>query len=307
MIRPRRCPTVPPAPPPPPNSTPHAPQISAGPPGTGPTDARLAIRRRIVGDFVRRRYGLMGTLRLHRLAFGADLIRAPLNVTLAPLFLVIRLIAMMLGAAGLRRAAGWLSARQIFLTSDVARRIEADLDALITELDRHGAGPRARDPAVQQAVADYAETRNAVAEITTSLIVLAAGLMLFHQATPGVISLAGPVAEMRAQGAAIRDFALGPRLGGLWYGAFPTQIGPGRVIATGIVLAVAASVVTTFAGLIADPVQRITGLHRRRLMRMLARLDAEDAPARPAFAGEHLLARLGDLSDLALNLWRGLR
>ena len=66
-----------------------------------------------------------------------------------------------------------------------------------------------------------------------------------------------------------------------------------------------ASVVTTFAGLIADPVQLWTGIHKRRVMRLLARLDR--AESGPALAREHVLARLGDLSDTALSLWRSFR
>ena len=73
----------------------------------------------------------------------------------------------------------------------------------------------------------------------------------------------------------------------------------------GVVLAVAASLVTTFAGLIADPVQLWTGVHRRRLMRMLARLDRQQGPA--GIEREHVLARLGDLGDIASSIWRGLR
>ena len=76
-------------------------------------------------------------------------------------------------------------------------------------------------------------------------------------------------------------------------------------IVAGVVLAVAASLVTTFAGLIADPVQLWTGVHRRRLMRMLARLDRQQAPA--GIEREHVLARLGDLGDIASSIWRGLR
>ena len=48
-----------------------------------------------------------------------------------------------------------------------------------------------------------------------------------------------------------------------------------------------------------------TGTHRRRILRLLDRLDrAEDAPG---IEREHLLARAGDLSDAVLMLWRNLR
>lgn len=262
----------------------------------------LTRRETAVRGFVRARFGLRGTLALHRAALGWDLLRAPVNVSLSPLFLLVKLLAAVLGLCGAEAAAAFLRSRQVFLRSDVGRQLEDDLQGLVAGLQAQGLGPDAPPELVRAAIAAQAETRNAVSEITTSALVLLGGLALFHRATPGVLALAGPVAEMRAKAQAIGDFALGSWAGRLWYGLFPTSLSVWEVVLTGVVLAVLASLVTTFAGLIADPVQLWTGLHRRRLMRMLARLDRREAPA--ALEREHLLARLGDLGDLAAALWR---
>lgn len=269
------------------------------------TDDAMARRRAAVSRFVRDRYGPRGTWRLHRAALGLDLLRAPLNVMLSPVFLLTRLLAWLLSRLGARRAGAWLAARRIFLPSDMGRVIEADLIRLITDLDAQGIGPGAPPAAVRREAAALAETRNAVSEIATSLIVLAFGWALFNRATPGVISLAGPLAELRAHATAVNDFLLGDKLGRAWYWAFPVELSPWAVVLTGIALAVAGSLVTTFAGLVADPVQAWTGIHRRRILRLLARLDA----ARPGggIGAEHILARAGDLSDAALLVWRNLR
>ncbi|WP_347138018.1 DUF6635 family protein [Paracoccus sp. SSK6] len=269
------------------------------------TDDALIRRRAAVTRFVRDRYGLRGTLRLHRAALGLDLLRAPINVMLSPVFLLTRLGGWLLSRFGAERAGGWLAARRVFLPSDMGRVIERDLLALIADLDTQGIGPNAPTEAVRHQAATLAETRNAVAEITTSLIVLVSGWLLFNRATPGVISLAGPLAELRAHATAVNDFLLGNTLGRAWYWAFPVELSPWQVILTGVALAVAGSLVTTFAGLIADPVQLWTGTHRRRILRLLDRLDR----AEPAggIEREHLLARAGDLSDAALMLWRNLR
>ncbi|MBU3028545.1 DUF6635 family protein [Paracoccus marinaquae] len=264
-----------------------------------------AARRRAVEGFVRTRYGLRGTLRLHREALGFDLLRAPVNVALAPVFLLSRLGAWLCGKAGLSGAARWLSARRIFLTSDLARLLNDDLTAFLQALEAEGLLSRTPPETLRRAVADYTETRNAVAELTTSLLVLTFGVAMFGAATPGVISLAGPVAELRAQSRAIEDFALGSGLGRLWNGWFPAEPTALQILVTGILLTVAASLVTAFAGILADPVQRWTGIHRRRLMRLLARLDRQaDASG---LAREHLLARGGDMADAVLTLWRSLR
>jgi hypothetical protein len=271
-----------------------------------PADTRPMTRREAeVRRFVRARFGLRGTFSLHRHALGMDLLRAPVNVMLSPLFLLTRIGAPLLRRLRLGRAANWLGQRQVFLKSDMARRIETDLAGLIDGLAARDLAPKARPETVARAVSDYAETRNAVSEITTSVLVAAAGMLLFHRATLGVISLAGPIAELRARTRAIEDFALGSWVGRLWYGAFPAQLSALEVVLTGVALAVLASVATTFAGLIADPLQLATGTHRRRIMRLLARLDG--AANAPALEREHLLARLGDVSDAAISLWRSLR
>lgn len=269
------------------------------------TDDAMARRRDAVTRFVRDRYGPRGTWRLHRAALGWDLLRAPVNVMLSPVFLLTRLLAWALSRLGARRAGAWLSARRVFLPSDLGRMIQTDLLALIADLDAQGIGPNAPPQAVRHQAAALAETRNAVAEITTSLIVLLSGWLLFNRATPGVISLAGPLAAIRAHATAVNDFLLGDTLGRAWYWAFPMQLSPWQVIGTGIALAVAGSLVTTFAGLVADPVQVWAGTHRRRILRLLSRLDR----AEPAggIEREHLLARAGDLSDALLMLWRSLR
>ena len=110
---------------------------------------------------------------------------------------------------------------------------------------------------------------------------------------------------IRDSSTAVSDFLLGDRLGRAWYWAFPVELSPWEVILTGVALAVIGSLITTFAGLAADPVQVLTGTHRRRILRLLDRLDR--AQPGPGLEREHLLARAGDLSDAALLLWRSLR
>jgi hypothetical protein len=124
-------------------------------------------------------------------------------------------------------------------------------------------------------------------------------------ATPGVISLAGPVADLRAAAEAVADFPLGRPLGRLYYGLFPVSAGVGQVVITGIALAALTAIATTFAGVVTDPVQRLLGVHRRRLERLLDQLDRNAETG--GLEKEHVVARLGDLSDMAVNLWRMFR
>ncbi|MFV0292282.1 MAG: DUF6635 family protein [Paracoccus sp. (in: a-proteobacteria)] len=263
-----------------------------------------AARQAEVAHFVRCHYGIRGTLALHRAAIGWDLLRAPINVALSPIFLTARLSGSLLSLAGARKPSAWLKSRQIFLVSDVSRLIQEELIAFTTRLGTMGIGPSAPVGTIRHDIASHTETRNAVADIATSLLVLIAGFLLFNRATPGIISLAGPLAEFRAHSTAVEEFLLGNRLGQAWYWAFPIELSPWQVIMTGLVLTVLASLVTTFAGIIADPIQLATGTHRRRLMQLLNRLDDIGAQPDTGLAREHIFARLGDLSDAAFSLWR---
>ncbi|MGI3170428.1 DUF6635 family protein [Pseudooceanicola sp. C21-150M6] len=266
-------------------------------------DTSKARRARLRG-FCRATFGLRGTLQLHRAALGWDLLKAPLNVVLAPVFLLTRLLALLARALRLRRLSDWLASRRILLPTAVAQEVGRRLDVLLQEMAEQGLIVPSPEPLRRAVIADYVGTRSAVAEIATTLLVIASGLFIFHTPTFGVMTLAGPVAELRAQSTAIADFPLGSGLGRLYYGVFPSHIGPSQLLITGLVLSVCASLFTTFAGIVADPVQLATGTHRRRLDRMLRRLDAA---RHGGLEREHLLARAGDLSDIALSLWRMLR
>ncbi|MEM7491413.1 MAG: DUF6635 family protein [Pseudomonadota bacterium] len=249
--------------------------------------------------FVHAHFGLRGTLRLHRAALGWDLLRAPANVALAPVFLLVRLAGLILRLIGLRRAGTWLGTRRILLPTAVARRVAGHVaDDLLADLDL---GPRGR-----ALIADYAGIRSAVAEITTALVVLAAGIALFGTATPGIVSLAPQISDRVAQAAAISDFWLGSWFGARWYGLFPVALPVWAVVAIFVALAMVASLVTTFAGILADPVQTRLGVHRRRLRRLLARIAAAEG-AGTGIAPEHILARLADLTDAGLSLIRVFR
>jgi len=218
----------------------------------------------------------------------------------------VRLIGLLAKALRFHRTARWLSRRKILLQTNVSKRVATRVMDFLTKLDAKGAGIAAPKSVLEHEITEYTSVRNAVAEITTTFLVLISGVIVFQTATPGLFSLILPVAEMRAYSAAVEQFPLGQGLGRAYYSVFSTSLTPWQVVATGVVLAMALSVVTTFAGLIADPLQVLTGTHRRRLTRLLNRLEADTARW-DGLAQEHITARFADLSDMALNLWRFIR
>ncbi len=301
----------------------------------------FAARRLRVGPFVDAHFSLRGTLRLHRAALGWDILRAPLNLTLAGPQILLQLLARALRRP-LPRAAALLE-RPILLKTAVSRQIEwlvltellqlpfeqgsrrsdADalseailavpglrerMDAALAALGRQGQDPafRAR---LANAVAEYGVTRAAAAEITTGLLNLGVGGLTLHKLTPGAASLGPALAGTVAQSAAVGAFPLGGWAGAVWYGWFPAAPTAGLIAAATGGLMLAATTFAAFAGILSDPVQRALGLHRRRLLRMIDALERQffDREAAGFAVHDHYVARLLDVFDIvgaALRLAR---
>ena len=148
-------------------------------------------------------------------------------------------------------------------------------------------------------LARYVGARTPAAEITTGCISAAAGLVLFHQLTPTAFSLGPSLAALQAQQAAIDAFPLGAAMGRAWHAIFPADAPLLMVAAVTVALLVAMSVLAAFAGIVADPAQRLLGIHRRRLRRLV---EVADAALRESGAGgfrdrTHYVARMFDVLE----------
>ena len=290
-------------------------------------------RERVPG-FVERHFSLTGALRLHRLAIGLDILRAPANLALIAPAIAASLGGAGLAFAGARRPAAWLRDRRFFLETDVAREIawliytellilphtqgerRAERDALAEEIladprvagplkagraaaERGAATPEARRR-LQQALAAYAGTRTATADIANTLVSLGTGALALQQLTPGAFSLGPALAAIVAQQVAIASFPLGVGLGGLWYGVFPAAPSAALIAGSTAGVMALAACLAAFSGVVTDPLQRRLGLHRRRLDRLIATLERNfqgDSKHRYVVR-DHYAARLVDLFDL---------
>jgi hypothetical protein len=300
----------------------------------------IAARRERIEPFVAAHFSMRGTLRLHRAALGWDIARAPLNLAMAAPQAGVWLAAAGARQLGARRVAARLRDTSLVRRTAVAREVawlvqtellelpaldggrEATRDALgetiladplliaalcpmLAAIEAAGADPALR-VRIEAAVAGYAGTRTAAAEITTSLLSLGTGAAALSKLTPGAITLGPALAAALAQQAAVASFPFGGALGSLWYAAFPAV--PSAVLVAGLTggLMAGAAVGAAFAGIVADPVQRRLGLHQRRLHRLLGALEQQLLdPRAPGFAAhDHYVARLLDLFDLVGAAYR---
>ncbi len=287
----------------------------------------FAERRARIDPFVDRWYSARGALRLHRHALGWDIARAPANVGLAPVQMLARLGAGAAEKAGRKRSAAWLRSRRLMFDTAVMKEVRRLVLAELLELPTEGhpgdalaeaivADPEVRRlvgraaPGLGAALADYAGTRSAVAEMTAALATMGAGAAALHQITPGAMTLGPALAAAMAQSAAISAFPLGAAAGSVWYGIWPAAASPALVAGTTAGLMTGAALIAAFAGVVADPAQRALGLHQRRLRRLVDAMEKEfvEGEGGGFAAREHYVARLFDVMDAgaaALRAFRG--
>ncbi|QBQ55647.1 DUF6635 family protein [Nitrosococcus wardiae] len=300
----------------------------------------FAKRRSLVTGFVDRHFSFKGTLRLHRRALGWDLLVAPVNM-----LLVIPKAGAMLSAAGLRwfgayRLADWLAGRQLFLETNVAREITWLLHTELLELPYpQGTRQSTRDALAEEILADprvadalevvlaaasqrlgdteaqqrltttletYCGARAAAADITNALLLLGTGALTVKQVTLGALSLGPAAAALVAQQMAIAAFPLGASLGGIWYRIFPASPSAELIIGLTITIMAITACIAALSGVLADPLQRLLGFHKRRLLTLINSLEKNfmERKQYPYEVRDHYAARLVDLFETANLLLR---
>ncbi|MCP8899813.1 DUF6635 family protein [Gilvimarinus xylanilyticus] len=279
-------------------------------------------RGRVPG-FVRKHFALPGAWHTNRRALGWDLVRAPLNLLWAPVYILSQILAWLCGrlklgplARLLRRFPSgmqtqvqtYLMARtqsQLLEVSDGRQPLRAaiaqsilsreSLDDLSLEQERQ------LQAALMDALPQYALTRTASADISNTLLATLAGAFTLQKFTPGALAIGAALAGILAQQMAVAEFILGPWLGHWYYTLFPVQPATELVLLSTASTMVLLAVFACFSGLISDPFQAYTGIHQRRLVRMLNGLERDlknrdTGNFRPKDA---YLARVMDLLDAA--------
>ncbi len=301
----------------------------------------LAERRARVDAFARRHYSFPGALRVNRRALGLDLLRTPANILWAIPHLLARGGARLGRKLGLDKLPRCLDRLPPGFKTDVEREIEWLIYSELLELPFEQAGRRCtRDALLETILAHptisqllipellrldelaqrqdfsrrledylltYTSNRAAAADLSCSLLSLAAGIAAFKQFTPGAMAIGGVAATAIANHLAIANFMLGPTLGSLYYGFFPATASTGLLIATTGGLMLALGVLTAGAGVIADPLQQALGLHRRKLMKLLDALEQVLTGQGSGYLlHDAYVARVFDLWDLLQTATRAL-
>lgn len=294
----------------------------------------IESRKEKVPYFVKEHFTFRGAVRLNRKALGSDLYKVPLNVAWAIPYTTLRIFSSLLKKTGFEKIRNRVERLPAGFETKVQKEInyliftelleipyaqgkrKSGKDALLEEILNQpeisslfigelskiyskSKDPRFR-PALEKNLMEYSRSRTAAAELAGNIISLSAGTSVFGKMTPGAMTAGGGLAAAIAQHTAISNFILGPTLGSLYYSVFPATASMGLVIAsTGAVMAALATL-TSFSGIITDPIQYKLGLHQKRLNKLIDCLDRElrglgDSELR---IRDQYVARVFDLLDL---------
>jgi hypothetical protein len=232
--------------------------------------------------FINNYFSLQGAYRLNRFAMGRDIFIAPFNFLMGLPNFLLRLIALLLEWLGAHRQAQRLLRIHFGFPTRVQQTLTTHLLHELLNLPRNpetgGKGfQQLLYQAAKEPVQIYVQTRNVAADITAGTLAAFLGLILLNQFTPGSISAGAAVAHLVATEQAASGFFLGETLGRFYYTLFPVSPPIGIVLSTMLVVMVTIALVAAFSGMIHDPIQRITGIHHRRLTLLL---DAIEKSAR---------------------------
>ena len=300
----------------------------------------IESRKEKVPGFVKRYFSFPGTLGLNKKAIGSDLYKAPINVIWLLPYTGLKASSTLLKKVGFQRIPSRIENLPIGFTTEVQKEVtwliftelleipyfqgkrKSGKDALLEEiLDQPEISSlfatalsktywKSRNPefrlALEMNLLEYSTSRTAAADLAGSLISLSVGATMFNKMTPGAFTAGGALAAAIAQQAAISNFIFGPTLGSLYYAIFPASTSLALLTAsTGAILA-ALAILSSFSGIITDPIQYKLGIHGRRLNRLIDSLENElKGLGNSRFKiRDQYIARIFDLLDLLMKAAR---
>jgi len=269
----------------------------------------IKSRRAKVPHFVEQYFSFRSAVRLNKKALGSDLYKAPVNILWAFPYTGLKASSSLLKRMGLKKIPSLFERLPVGFETNVQKEVnwliytelleipythgkrKSNKDALfeeilnqpeissqfiseLSQISSKSNNPKFR-PSLEKNLTEYSKSRIAAADLAGSIITLAGGAALFKKMTPGAMAIGGSLATAVAQQAAISHFILGTTLGGFYYSIFPVSASVGLVIAsTGTIMA-ALAILTSFSGIITDPIQSKLGIHQKRLKKLIDCLGRE--------------------------------
>lgn len=259
-----------------------------------------------IPHFTRQHFRYPGCWQTNRHAIGLDLLRAPLNLIWAPIYVLLQVVLLLLRLSGLSRAGQWATQLPGGLTTQVQKHINqlirTDLlnvkslqhsishklfEELQSELHCAPTTPPssthtpqevlALEHKIEMIVSDALEqlmlARTASADISNTLFSTFLGAVAFKKFTPGSIGIGFLLATYWASTQAKKNFFLGEHIGHIYYSIVPPSPSLYTISIGIFMVMLILAVIASLSGLLTDPLQTHLRLHQRRLRKMLKQLE----------------------------------
>ena len=279
--------------------------------------------------FCKNYFAYPGCWQLNKQAFGWDLLRAPLNLFWAPFYLTCHLLLL------LSRRMQWRTLQQVLnnlpsgfttrVQKKLSEKIQSDLlqrstphqskpdrfvEIIVEELEHsfekenqsavdHRELYQQFEPLVKETLEQYNVTRTASADITNVAASTILGAFAFKKFTPGGLGLGFLFAGLAVKQAAVNNFIFGETLGSVYYSVFPPEPTATALAAATLAALVALAFFSAISGVISDPLQYLTGLHAKRLKKMVHQLEKDflEKTASNYHPKDQYIARALDIFD----------
>ena len=272
-------------------------------------DIYIESRRVKIPEFVNKYFSVKGALRLHKKALSSDLYKSPFNIFWALPYTGMKATAFLFKKGGnkiiprifeklprgfetnVQKEVKWLIYTELLEIPFQLGKRKSEKDALLEEIlnqpeitamfvqELAQINKKSKDPdfrkRLESNLMEYASSRTAAADLAGTLITLSIGATLFKQMTPGSMATGSAVAATIAHHTAVSNFVLGSTLGSVWYSIFPVSASAGLIVATTGTIMAAMAIITSFTGILTDPIQTKLGLHQKRLKKFVSSLDKE--------------------------------
>jgi hypothetical protein len=272
-------------------------------------DQYIESRRAKIAEFVNKHFSVKGAMRIHKKALGSDLYKGPMNISWSVPYIILKATSALFKKIGskkipalfeklprgfetnVQKEVKWLIYTELLEIPYAEAKRKSDKDALLEEIFNQpeisalfieqlsAINQKSSDPKfrrrLEENLWEYASSRTAAADLAGAIITLSVGATLFKQMTPGAMVTGTAVATAIAQQTAVSNFVLGSTLGSLWYSIFPVSASVGLIVATTGTIMAAMSLLTSFVGIVTDPIQTRLGIHQRRLRKFIDCIEKE--------------------------------
>jgi len=293
-----------------------------------------------IEPFITKHYSFSGALKIHSHALGLDVVRVPVNIIWSLINIILAILGLAAKAVGLKKISEKIKSIPPGIETDMDKQIKwlvitellelpftdgkrtSNKDALMDEILKdtklksfidqelnelrclHNQ-PEFKEK-IDKKLAEYGATRTGSADLASNIALLISSRWALGQASYGALSAGYTVSALIAQSIAVSNFWLGTTIGSYYYAYVPVVVSLRLIIAITSLVAVVLAIISTFIGIITDPIQAKLGIHKRRLNKLIKSIqeDLEDNNSSEFQLREKYIGRLFDIVDCLSMLRR---